>query len=73
MNGIKKLRKWFDHKEERFEEFSSKYKKELLEHNEEFKRIKNIAEKQKICLLYGAKDEKHNQAIILKNGIENTK
>lgn len=64
------LRKWFDHKEERFEEFASKYKNELKEHQKELKRIKKISEKQQLCLLYGAKDEKHNQAVVLKTVLE---
>lgn len=67
------LRKWFDHKEERFKEFTSKYKKELTEQKEELKRIKKIAQKQQICLLYGAKDEDHNQAVVLKAVLEGLK
>lgn len=61
------LRKWFGHKEERFEEFTERYKKELEDQNEELKRIKKIAEDKQVCLLYGAKDEVHNQAVVLKS------
>lgn len=65
------LRKWFDHKEERFEIFSSKYKDELLKNKSELLRIKTITEKQRISLLYGAKNKKYNQAIVLKEVLDN--
>ncbi len=64
------LRKWFGHQEKRFEEFKKKYKKELEKQEKELKRIKKIAQQKQICLLYGAKDEKHNQAIVLKEILE---
>ncbi len=59
------LRKWFDHKPERFDEFSELYKDELKEKTEELNRIRTIAQKQKITLLYGARDPKVNHAIVL--------
>src|SRR5690625_3115209 len=67
------LRKWFNHQEERFDSFTSKYKIELLEKNSELQRIKDISKNQKVCLLYGAKNEKYNQAVILKEIIEDLK
>lgn len=65
------LRKWFGHKKERFEEFTKRYKEELEEQEDELKRLKEIAEDQQICLLYGAKDKEHNQAVVLKSVLEN--
>ena len=59
------IRKWFEHKTERFQEFSDLYKEELSDKKDELNRIKTIAEKQKITLLYAARDPKINQAIIL--------
>lgn len=64
------LRKWFHHQPERFQEFTDKYKMELLAHQTELLRLKTLASKQKICLLYGAKDEVNNQAVILKSILE---
>lgn len=61
-----KLRQWFDHKEENFKEFSKKYEAELKENPELVKELQNKAEKKRLTLLYGAKDEKHNQALVLK-------
>jgi len=64
------LRKWFNHQPERFGTFAERYKTELRQHQRELQRIKAIAIHQTVCLLYGAKDEKHNQAVILKAVLE---
>lgn len=66
------LRKWFDHKEERFEEFSLKYKEELLPYREELKRIQKIAAVKQVTLLCAAKDSHLNQAIVLQNILNST-
>lgn len=65
------LRKWFDHKEERFDEFAKKYKQELKKQEKELKRIKKIAKDKQVCILFGAKDKKNNQAVVLKKVLEN--
>lgn len=64
------LRKWFDHKEERFDEFSKKYKKELDKHSNLVEELLNKAKEKCLTLLYGAKDETHNQAVVLKVYLE---
>jgi uncharacterized protein YeaO (DUF488 family) len=61
------LRKWFDHKEERFEEFSKRYIQELAIKKEKVERLKDIAQKTSLTLLYGAKDPEINHAEVLKN------
>ena len=61
------LRKWFDHIEERFPEFSERYQAELDLKTEEITRLTTIAKKQQITLLYSAKNEKFNQAVVLYN------
>ena len=58
------LRKWFDHEEERFDDFSKKYKKELENHSKLVQQLLEKAKDKRLTLLYGAKDEKHNQAIL---------
>ncbi|HUH50912.1 MAG TPA: DUF488 domain-containing protein [Flavobacterium sp.] len=65
------LRKWFDHIDERFDQFAKKYKKELQEHLEQLEELKEIAVHKQVCLLYGAKNENHNQAVVLKSVLEN--
>jgi len=61
------LRKWFDHDPDKFEEFTKRYKKELEANTDQLENIANKARDKKVTLLYGAKDEEHNQAIVLKN------
>ena len=61
------LRKWFDHKEERFKEFADLYQQELETKESELSRIIAIAKRENITLLYGAKDPKVNHAVVLKN------
>lgn len=64
------LRKWFDHQDERFEEFSVKYKKELQDKSDLIQELLDKAKSKRLTLLYGAKNEKHNQAVVLKEFLE---
>lgn len=61
------LRKWFDHKPERFEEFSKRYKKELAEKKELLDKLKELAKKRKATLLFAAKDTEINNAVVIKD------
>ena len=61
------LRKWFDHQEERFPEFSKRYKAELDLKKTEIEKLKAVAEKRPITLLYSAKNEEFNQAVVLRD------
>ena len=60
------LRKWFDHKADRFEEFGKKYEEELIQKKEELDRITIIARRTVVTLLMGAKHPKKNHAVVLK-------
>jgi uncharacterized protein YeaO (DUF488 family) len=61
------LRKWFDHKAEHFDEFAKMYHEELMTNKDDLNRIKIIAKKKMVTLLYSAKDPELNQAIVLRN------
>ena len=61
------LRKWFDHQEERFPEFTKRYEDELKEKIDDIQRLRGIAEKQPVTLLYSAKNIHFNQAVVLCN------
>ncbi|MBS4207044.1 DUF488 family protein [Bacillus sp. FJAT-50079] len=69
------LRKWFDHAPDKFSEFKRRYKEELKtdkvkkEQLEELKQLV-IKHQKHITLIYGAKDEKHNQAVVLKEMLD---
>ncbi len=60
------LRKWFDHKEERFQEFNLRYREELKAKEDELNRLREIAKSEPVTLLYAAKSPTINHAIILK-------
>ena len=60
------LRKWFDHKPEKFEEFSKRYKEELKEQKEALDKLKDLAKTKKITLLFAAKDTKINNAVVIR-------
>ena len=61
------LRKWFDHKKERFEEFAYRYREELKGKEDELNELRKIADNETLSLLYGAKDPEINQAIVLRD------
>lgn len=59
------LRKWFGHDPERFAEFAESYRQEL-EGSDAFEELLEEARDHKrVVLLYSAKDEEHNQAVVL--------
>lgn len=59
------LREWFNHDPEKFQEFSRRYKKELQSNQAVDELKKAIKNNKKVTLLYGAKDQQHNQAVVL--------
>lgn len=59
------LRKWFAHKEEHWEAFKGRYKKELKVKNELLKQLQDLGRDKKITLLYAARDEERNNAVVL--------
>lgn len=58
------LRKWFGHAPERYPEFKRRYKAELKV-NDALPRLKKLVKEGDVTLVYGAKDEEHNQATVL--------
>ncbi len=64
------LRKWFGHDPEKWGEFRKRYRKELQDHADELGRIRDHARHGTVTLVYAAKDEEHNQAVVLKDVLE---
>lgn len=60
------LRKWFQHKAERWAEFQERYRAELKEKGRELDTLAAIARSGVLTLLYGASDEEHNNAVVLR-------
>lgn len=65
------LRKWFGHDPNKWRAFRDKYFQELDQKKELIDQIVERAEEGDIVLLFGAKDEKHNNAVALKEYIDN--
>jgi uncharacterized protein YeaO (DUF488 family) len=64
------LRKWFNHDPEKWNAFREKYKAELSR-SASFETLQQLVKKhKKVTLVYGAKDEIHNQAAVLKEALE---
>lgn len=59
------LRKWFAHDLEKWPEFKKRYWAELDQNAEALAPIRSALKKKNVVLLYGAKNEKHNQAVAL--------
>lgn len=67
------LRKWFNHDPAKFEQFKQAYKDELTQDTEKQTKVKELKERmanERVVLLYGAKDELHNHAVVLKEVLE---
>jgi uncharacterized protein YeaO (DUF488 family) len=60
------LRKWFDHDPGKWNEFQKRYHEELKNNNEQVSLLKEQVKKGTVTLVYGAKDEIHNEARVLK-------
>ncbi|MCC2682217.1 MAG: hypothetical protein K0S36_1781 [Nitrosospira multiformis] len=59
------LRKWFGHDPDKWTEFKKRYRAELEENDEHLARLREEIKKGAVTLLYGAKDEEHNDAVAL--------
>lgn len=60
------LRKWFGHDPVRWKQFQVRYRKELSEKKEVLDLLKQKVKRRNVTLVYGARDEKHNEALVLK-------
>ena len=61
------LRTWFGHDPERWQEFHRRYTAELQSHHEALLILVELASSQRITLVFGARDEQHNQAIVIRD------
>ncbi len=61
------LRKWFGHDPDRWREFQRRYKGELRQHKELLDEIRKLANDGTVTLLFGTRDEEHNDAVVLRD------
>jgi uncharacterized protein YeaO (DUF488 family) len=64
------LRKWFGHDPAKWKEFQVRYRKELRKKQDALKLLKQKSDEHTVTLVYGARDEEHNEAVVLKRLLE---
>ena len=64
------LRKWFAHDPAKWPEFKKRYINELKKKSELVERLRAEAKKETVTLLFAAKDVEHDNAMVLKEFIE---
>ena len=61
------LRKWYNHDPARWTEFKRLYKNELIQRQNELKKLKQLEMKHgTLTLLYSSREEKYNNAVALR-------
>jgi uncharacterized protein YeaO (DUF488 family) len=61
------LRKWFGHDPARWSEFKRRYTAELRDHASELDDLRGLARRGPVTLIYAARDQEHNEAVILRD------
>ncbi len=61
------LRKWFGHDPARWAEFQDRYANEVHRHPAAFQQLLDLARKGLVTLVYSARDEEHNDAVVLRS------
>jgi uncharacterized protein YeaO (DUF488 family) len=64
------LRKWFAHDPAKWKSFRGRYETEISHNHDLIRVLKQKATEGTITLVYGARDEKHNEALVLKQFLE---
>ena len=64
------LRKWFGHDPEKWSSFRRRYETEIRHNDDLIKLLKQRARYRTVTLVYGARDQKHNEALVLKQFLE---
>lgn len=64
------LRQWYSHDPDKWQEFQKRYRAELKT-NPAVQELKRIVEREPVVtFVYGARDEQHNSALVLKSFVE---
>jgi uncharacterized protein YeaO (DUF488 family) len=64
------LRKWFGHDPARWEQFQERYRQELRENRDAVKLLRQKVKEGTVTLVYAARDEQHNGAVVLKRFLQ---
>ena len=60
------LRRWFGHNSARWTEFCKKYRAELRTNPAAVDALSVLARQGRVTLVFGARDEAHNEAVVLR-------
>ena len=61
------LRKWFNHDPAKWAQFRQKYSRELDANGAVVDQLRELLRRGTVTLVYGAKDEEHNDAVALRD------
>ena len=61
------LRKWFGHDPDKWNEFRKRYLLELDQNKEQVNILNEHLKNGTVTLVYGAKDQEHNEAVVLRD------
>jgi uncharacterized protein YeaO (DUF488 family) len=61
------LRRWFGHDPGRWDEFCRRYEAELAGKADKIEELRALARRGRLTLVFGARDELHNQAVLLRD------
>lgn len=64
------LRKWFGHDPAKWRQFQARYRKELQAKKADVQQLRQMGKERTVTLLFGAKDQAHNQAVVLKKVLD---
>ena len=65
------LRTWFGHDPNKWADFKTRYQAELQKNESSLSQLRELLAVGKVTLLYAARDEEHNDAVVLKEYLEN--
>jgi len=64
------LRRWFGHDPRKWDEFRRKYQAELSGQDELLRELQQSAQEAPLVLVYSARDQEHNEAVVLRDVLE---
>jgi uncharacterized protein YeaO (DUF488 family) len=66
------LRQWYSHEVEKWPEFVKRYRRELAspENGERLNHLAELGRRGTVTLLFAARDERHNSAIVLRDALK---
>jgi len=64
------LRRWFGHDPAKWDEFRKRYRAELAAQRDALHALAKRGARKRITLVYGARDEEHNDAVVLREVLE---